>query len=83
MSDLIKYQDYRNWIVSIKDRTHASQKVAKWGDGFWPQMSLDLLAEFPEIKGLSLRNLEYRRQWVRFWADSPAIGQHAVAQGSS
>lgn len=56
------------------------QETAHWGDGFLKQMSKDLLQEFPEIKGFSLRNLKYMRQWVRFWTDAPEIRQQAVAQ---
>lgn len=52
------------------------QSEAKWGDGFLEQMSRDLLDEFPDLKGLSKRNLELMRQWVSFW--NP-IGQQAVA----
>jgi hypothetical protein len=39
------------------DHHHA----AVWGDGFLLQMSRDLLAEFPDIKGFSKRNLEQMR----------------------
>lgn len=53
------------------------QRDARWGDGFLEQMSRDLLAEFPAMKGFSRRNLELMRQWVSFW--NP-IGQQAVAQ---
>lgn len=66
------------WFIG--EQIIEKQKAAEWGDGFLPQMSLDLLAEFPEIKGFSLRNLKYMRQWVRLWAGSPAIGPQAVAQ---
>lgn len=31
------------------------QKNAKWGDGFLKQLSQDLSAEFPEMKGSTLR----------------------------
>lgn len=34
------------------------QQQAVWGDGFLLQMSKDLKAEFPEMKGFSKRNLE-------------------------
>ncbi len=53
------------------------QREAKWGDGFLEQMSRDLLADFPELKGFSKRNLELMRQWVCFW--NP-IGPQVVAQ---
>ena len=55
------------------------QKSTTWGQGFLTQLSQDLMAEFPSIKGFSLRNLKYIRQWVSFYTDK-AVGQQAVAQ---
>lgn len=55
------------------------QATQAWGSGFLETLSQDLMGEFPDMKGFSLRNLKYIRQWYRFWADSP-IGQQAVAQ---
>ena len=34
------------------------QKNAKWGDGFLKQLSQDLSAEFPEMKGFSLPHIK-------------------------
>ncbi len=56
------------------------QSQASWGDGFLKQLSHDLMAEFPEMKGFSERNLKYIRQWVVFYSSEPAIGQQPVAQ---
>ncbi len=50
-----------------------------WGSGFLTQLSADLMREFPDVKGFSVRNLKYIRQWHEFWL-STAIGQQAVAQ---
>ena len=106
MSEIVKSEDYRNWIVSIKQRVQASQikaavavnrellelywfigqqilekqDSAKWGDGFLKQMSQDLLTEFPEVKGFSLRNLQRMRAWVTFWSGPTAIVQQVAAQ---
>lgn len=55
------------------------QRNRQWGDGFLVQLSHDLSHEFPAIKGFSLRNLKYIRQWFLFWSEQ-AIGQQAVAQ---
>lgn len=55
----------------------AKQQQAQWGDGFLTQLSKDLMAEFPAVKGFSVRNLKYIRQWRSFYA---AIGQQPVAQ---
>lgn len=61
------------------------QSAVNWGDGFLTQLSADLMAEFPEMKGFSKRNLELVRQWYLFYSSdsqtgSPAIGQQLVAQ---
>ena len=56
------------------------QQTTAWGDGFLLQMSRDLQAEFPDMKGFSKRNLELMRQWYRFWSEQPAIAKQLVAQ---
>lgn len=38
------------------------------------------MAEFPDMKGFSERNLKYIRQWVTLWLTETVIGQQAVAQ---
>ncbi len=55
------------------------QKDSAWGDGFLTQLSADLMAEFPDVKGFSKRNLEQIRKWYRFWSANPAIAQLPVA----
>ncbi len=50
------------------------------GDGFLTPLSQYLIREFPDIKGFSLRNLKYIRQWVKFWQFENTIGQQTVAQ---
>lgn len=64
----------------LAERIVAKQLESAWGDGFLLQMSRDLQAEFPDMKGFSLRNLKYMRQWFQFWSAEPAIGQQLVAQ---
>lgn len=32
------------------------------------------------MKGFSVRNLKYMRQWFQFWSFAPAIGQQLIAQ---
>jgi len=56
------------------------QAQARWGDGFLKQLSQDLMAEFPDMKGFSERNLKYIRQWVMFYSSDNAIRQQPVAQ---
>lgn len=69
------------------------QKTAQWGSGFLKQLSADLMAEFPDMKGFSHNNLQYIKRWYLFYAKGVSncgtgcstIGQQPVAQlaGSS
>lgn len=54
-----------------------TQKQTAYGTGFLQQLSKDLSAEFPEMKGFSLRNLKYCRNFFEFYNSSK--GQQAVA----
>ncbi|MCF6204309.1 MAG: DUF1016 N-terminal domain-containing protein [Methylococcaceae bacterium] len=56
------------------------QSQASWGDGFLKQLSQDLMAEFPEMKGFSKRNLEQIRKWYQFWSSASGIAQQPVSQ---
>lgn len=56
------------------------QAEATWGDGFLSQLSKDLSAEFPDMKGFSRRNLELIRQWYLFWAVRGATNRKPVDQ---
>ena len=56
------------------------QKSATWGDGWLKELSRELMAEFPDMKGLSHRNLQYIRQWYLFYNQENTIVQQAVAQ---
>lgn len=64
----------------LAERIVSKQQESAWGDGFLLQMSRDLQSEFPDMKGFSLRNLKYMRQWYQFWLSSDLIGQQLVAQ---
>ena len=55
-------------------------KTAKWGDGFLSSLSRDLLAEFPEMKGFSYRNLKSIRQWFSFYSGVSEKGKQLVSQ---
>jgi predicted nuclease of restriction endonuclease-like (RecB) superfamily len=56
------------------------QQQAGWGEGFLKQLSKDLMAEFPQMKGFSLSNIKYMRQWFLFYNRSGTIGQQLVGQ---
>ena len=68
--ELLKlYWDIAEMIVQ-------KQKESAWGDGFIKNVSRDLKVEFPKMKGFSVRNIKYMRQWYNFYEK----GQQAVAQ---
>ena len=56
------------------------QKSVSWGDGWLKELSRELMAEFPDMKGLSHRNLQYIRQWYLFYNQRNTIVQQVVAQ---
>ncbi len=61
----------------------AKQSRARWGDGLIEQLSKDLMAEFPEIKGFSRSNLMYIKKWYLFYSSATLpnqIAQQAVSQ---
>ncbi len=43
------------------------QKSSSWGDGIIEQISRDLKQEFPNLKGFSVTNIKYMRNWYLFW----------------
>lgn len=57
-----------------------SEQMAKasWGDKLITQLSKDIGNEFPDMKGFSVTNLKYCRQFYEFYQSS--IGQHTVGQ---
>ena len=56
------------------------QKTASWGDSWLKELSRELMAEFPDMKGFSHRNLQYIRQWYLFYYEHITIVQQVVAQ---
>lgn len=103
--DLIKTNDYKDWLINLKTRLRtvqlkaavsvnsallqfywdlgadivAKQKQAEWGTGFLKQLSVDLRAEFPEIKGFSERNIKFIRQWHLFYQEGLIKGKQPVS----
>lgn len=45
------------------------EKNAKWGSGFLKELSVDLMAEFPDMKGFSEANLRFIVRWVKFYSE--------------
>jgi predicted nuclease of restriction endonuclease-like (RecB) superfamily len=61
------------------------QAQSNWGDGFLSQLSKDLMAEFPDMKGFSRSNIKYIKQWYLFYSQSgltAKIAKQAVSQFS-
>jgi predicted nuclease of restriction endonuclease-like (RecB) superfamily len=56
------------------------QEKTEWGSKFQEQLSSDLQSEFPDVKGFSLRNIIYVRQWYLFYNQRDVIVQQLVAQ---
>ena len=56
------------------------QKLASWGDGWLKELSRELMAEFPDMKGFSYRNLRYIRQWYEFYYQRITCWQQPVAK---
>lgn len=56
------------------------QKQAAWGSGFLKQLSKDLTAAFPDMKGFSYRNLRAIKQWYLFYFQDDTIMEQPVPQ---
>ncbi len=56
-------QFYWNLGQDVTER----QKKAKWGSGFLTQLSKDLMAEFPDMKGFSVQNLRFIKRFYIFY----------------
>lgn len=64
------------------------QKSAQWGSGFLLQLSADLTAEFPDMRGFSHNNLQYIKRWYLFYVEGnvkcgtgcSTFGQQPVAK---
>ncbi|MDR2706178.1 MAG: DUF1016 N-terminal domain-containing protein [Planctomycetaceae bacterium] len=52
--------------------------TSSWGDGVLQQISNDLRKSFPEMKGFSVSNLRYIRQWYLYWNNNTINQQHTV-----
>lgn len=73
-SELINlYWDLGKEIVS-------KQEQSQWGDGLIKQLSNDLQQEFPDMKGFSISNIKYIKQWYLFYYKGITIGQQVVGQ---
>lgn len=51
------------------------QMESRWGSRFFEQLNQDLMKEFPEMKGFSVRNLFYVKQFYLFYIQDEIIRQ--------
>ena len=58
------------------------QKIEGWGSKVIDRLSGDLKMEFPDFKGLSVRNLKYMRAFAEIYPDFQIV-QQVVAQNDS
>lgn len=54
------------------------QKESRWGSGFLAQLSKDLMAEFPDMKGFSRSNLQHIRSFYAFYVGVNPICEQAA-----
>jgi len=54
------------------------QKREGWGSKVIDRLSSDLIHEFPEMKGFSVRNLKYMRKFAEVWCDLQFVQQVAA-----
>ncbi len=54
------------------------QQQANWGDKVIQQLADDLKREFPDMKGFSLRNINYMRQFAAVYPEFTIVQQSAA-----
>ncbi|MDR0874038.1 MAG: PDDEXK nuclease domain-containing protein [Prevotellaceae bacterium] len=56
------------------------QMDSAWGSGFFEQLSRELKAEFPDLKGFSTSNLKYAKRFYLFYSQDNVIFQQLVGK---
>ncbi|MCY7353353.1 MAG: DUF1016 N-terminal domain-containing protein [Cytophagaceae bacterium] len=69
-----------NLYWDLGEQIVEKQKTAVWGDKLLEQLSRDLSAEFPEMKGFSKINLYYCKRWYLFYNQPVIIVPQVVEQ---
>jgi hypothetical protein len=54
------------------------QRIEGWGTKVIDRLAKDLRAEFPEMQGLSPRNLRYMKAFAEAWPDESILQQLAA-----
>ena len=68
-----------NFYWQLGKEIAQKQKETSWWDKLIDNLSKDLMAEFPDVKGFSRRNLMYIQKWYLFYSTDPKLVQQAVA----
>ena len=68
-----------NLYWNVGNQILERQKQEGWGSKVIENISKDLRSEFPEMKGLSARNLKYMRKFADEYRDNPFV-QEVLAQ---
>ncbi len=69
-----------NLYWQLGEEITLKQQKSNWGDAIIDQLSKDLTAAFPGMKGFSKRNLFYIRQWYLFYEQGQTKVPQLVAQ---
>jgi len=67
-----------HFYFELGETIAVKQAEAEWGDKLIPQLSADLISEFPDIKGFSVTNLKYCKTFYEFYASE--LSQQFVDQ---
>src|ERR1017187_189950 len=65
------------WQIGKEILTRQQQEG--WGTKVIERLAIDLRAEFPDMYGLSPRNLKYMRAFAEAWPENPIVQQAAGA----
>ena len=63
---------------SIGNEILVRQREEGWGKSIIPRLAKDLTAQFPEMKGLSPRNLGYMKAFAEAWPEESILQQLAA-----
>ncbi len=61
----------------------ARQEAQGWGSGVLNRLATDLRTAFPDMKGLSARNLQYMTAMVRAWDSGANVPQAVLGTAES
>lgn len=64
------------WRLGSDIATHKAD--AQWGSKFYESLSIELKAEFPDMKGFSVTNLKYCKRFYELYSQSNVISQQLV-----